>query len=155
MENKENQLKIVIEYYRSNRDKSQEALVACLKEIQQIYGCVPIAAQRLVCEIFEAKPTLVSAIIKRYPSLKEASVQHELTICMGTNCMRQGSQKGLRLAEQQLRAKANGNPVKGIQLRTCQCLRQCKTSPNLLIDGTLHTSVEPEQLKQFIKDLNK
>ena len=57
-------------YYEKSEDRSQEALIGFLREVQEIFGCVPFWAQEEIEKVMEIKHTYLQAIFKRYPSIR-------------------------------------------------------------------------------------
>ena len=85
----EEKLKEILDYYRARDDRgSQETVVQLLREVQELYGFIPPEARRLAAEACGVKEALVSCLVKRYPSLKEAAYRHTITACTGQRCGR-------------------------------------------------------------------
>ena len=70
------EIREIIDYYSGQRNpQEQENIVAMLREIQETEGCISMNVQEEAAEALGVKPSVLSCIIKRYPSLKEATAR--------------------------------------------------------------------------------
>lgn len=131
-------------YYCSQPDAtSQENLVAMLREIQDLLGCIPADIQEDIADALGLKPIVIRQLIKLYPSLTSAPRRHKITVCTGSACS--ADQSGLLLDS--LRQAIHGKPF---TLTTKSCLKQCRTAPNLKIDEDFFASVQPEDIHDIL-----
>lgn len=129
------------------RPLPQEQLVELLREVQEIYGCIPKDAQQEIGRLFEIKETVIGRLIRLYPSLKEAPWRHRITICLGARCGAKDSQAVLEEARRLLGISVNQATDDGRFFLTIQnCMKSCKTGPNMRIDGEDYQQVKPEEL---------
>ena len=137
------------EYYESQGDRSQETLVAFLRETQEIFGCVPNWSQEEIERVMGIKHTYLQAILKRYSSIRGEAGPCELVICTGPNCSRKGS----RQLYQAVKTMCEDHPEleSKLTVRTTGCLRQCRTAPNCKLDGVLCQEMTVEKLKENLK----
>ena len=78
------EIREIIDYYSNQRNpQEQENIVAMLREMQEAEGCITMKVQEEAAEALGVKQTVLSCIIKRYPSLKEAAYAHEVVLCTG------------------------------------------------------------------------
>lgn len=78
------EIREIIDYYSKQRNpQEQENIVAMLREIQEAEGCITMKVQEEAAEALGVKPSVLSCIIKRYPSLKEVDYAHEMVLCTG------------------------------------------------------------------------
>ena len=132
-------LEEAIAYYRSQgAPRDQSALVSLLREIQQENGSIPNWTLPRVAEAYGLKESFLTAIIRRYPSLRLADT-HLLEICAGPNCGRH-----LALAEAAEKLKKQGITVKFVP-----CMRLCGKGPNVKWDGTLYHKADADLLKKL------
>ena len=145
----------IIEYYAGQKNPSeQENLTAMLREIQETEGCISREVQEMAAQKMGIKPGVISCIIRLYPSLKEAPYAHEILICTGDRCGSKNSKRLLETVKKELRPDKNGlSADKRILLVTRNCLKQYRTSPNLMIDGKLYPAMTEEKLKSLIREL--
>lgn len=131
-------------YYCSQPDAtSQENLVAMLREIQDLLGCIPADIQEDIADALGLKPIVIRQLIKLFPSLTSAPRRHKITVCTGPACS--ADQSGLLLDA--LRQAIHGKPF---TLTTKSCLKQCRTAPNLKIDEDFFASVQPEDIHDIL-----
>ncbi len=143
-----------IEYYKGlDAPQNQFALVELLKEAQEHNG--GLLTDDLIEKIaqgFALKVSFLNAVIKRYPSLKTAAVQHRLELCGGKNCAGKGSAALLKHIRQVYGAESGGVSLKGnFSLKICGCLKYCGKGPNIKWDGEIYNSASPELLKKLIE----
>lgn len=151
----EKEVKEIIAYYGSQKNpKEQENLVSMLREIQETEGCIPAQAQKLAAEALGIKTAVLSCIVRRYPSLKEEAYRHEMVLCTGQRCQNKNSLKLLELIRKEFQIGEDGiSADRSLQVSTRNCLRQCRTSPNLLLDGRLYTHMDKEKISRLAREL--
>ena len=134
----------IIEYYAGERNpKEQENLVAMLREIQEM------AAEKI-----GIKTTVLSCIIQRYPSLKGADYAHEMVLCSGARCGCKGGPEIIEAVKRELKIGKDGMSAnKKVHVVTRNCLKQCKTSPNMLVDGKLYSGLTVEKALEIVRKL--
>ena len=156
----------IITYYAGQRDPAcQENLTSMLREIQEAEGWIPMEAREMAAERLGVKPGVLSCIIRLYPDLKEAPYAHEILICTGERCQNRDSRHLLdicsvggwemkALLKKELCPDKKGlSKDRKILLITRNCLKQCRTSPNLKIDGKLYPAMTEEKLKSLLAQL--
>lgn len=134
----------IFDYYKG-KSGNQEELVACLKEIQEVLGCIPRELQQKIADLFNIKATVIQAYIKLYPSLKEQASKHTVTVCNGPRCGNKGAQRLL----QELK-RLPGVKKGEIEVKTQMCMHHCATSPNVKVDGVL---LERASMEEILKHL--
>lgn len=133
----------IAEYYSRQKDaKSQDNLVAMLKEIQELYGCIPSEKIPEMSELFGVKESLFLQIIKLYPSLKRSAYSHRITVCTGARCAAAGSSELLAAVRREVEARGGG--IFKISMK--ECLKQCRTAPNMKVDNDFYSSVKAEEI---------
>ena len=143
-ETQQDELKEIIEYYGSQpRAESQENLVAMLREIQELLGCIPMDVQEDISAALSLKPIVIRQLIKLFPSLTSAPRRHKITVCTGPACS--AAQSGLLLDS--LREAIRSKPF---TLTVKNCLKQCRTAPNLRIGDDLYPSVTPDEIPDIL-----
>lgn len=145
----------IFSYYSRQKDKSsQEMVVALLQELQEVQGCLTPELKRRVQEITGVSASFLQCLIRMYPSLKETRCSHEIIACTGERCAKK---EGLVILEQlrkELKPDKNGISVDGVfEVRTRNCLKQCRTSPNLLIDGNLYYGNDLKDIRKLLQSI--
>lgn len=151
----ESALSEIFEYYGQIKNpQEQENLVSMLREIQELCGCIPVDLQQRAADTVGVKLASVTCIMKLYKSLKPAAYRHKLLMCAGPRCMAKNS--GLvELVRQELNIGKDGLSLDGqVFLDMRSCLKQCKTAPNMMIDGILHMNLTAEKVKRLIGELD-
>lgn len=151
----EHDIKEILEYYGSQRDRSsQEMIVQMLREIQDVKGFITPQLKKMAAETAGVNESLIQIIIKRYPSLKEVNYKHVITACTGPRCGAKQAMDLLEVLKKELDIQRDGISKDGtIYLKTQNCLKHCKTSPNILVDGILVPYVTEEKIKELVKNL--
>lgn len=138
----------IIEYYSRQRDaKNQENLVAMLKEVQELYGCIPSEKIPEMAERFDVKENLFLQLIKLYPSLKRSAYAHLITVCTGTRCAAAGSSKLLEAVQKAVEERGGG--IFKISMK--ECLKQCRTAPNIKVDNDFYSSVKVDEVRDILE----
>ena len=153
----QNEVNEIIEYYAGQKDAgSQDNLVAMLREIQETEGCISKEVREFVQERMGIKESFLGCILKMYPSLKSVDYSHEIVLCTGERCGNKDSMTLLRLLKEELGISKEGISRDGkVRLITRNCLKQCRTSPNMLVDGELHSQTNQEKLRELVKTLRE
>lgn len=128
----------VLEFYREKqRPLPQEDIVQILKDIQEVNGCVSPAVQSKVAENAGVGLSMVSCLVKMYPSLRAGVISHTVTVCTGGRCSRKTAEIVQELKKEFGFDKKGVSADGKVALRTRHCLKNCRTAPNVLIDGKL------------------
>ena len=128
-----------------------------LREIQEFYGFISPEMKQHAAEALGVKEGILSCLIRRFPSLKEADYQHTVTVCTGERCGRKQGMKILQEVKRELQIdeeyssrqhikKKNGKCL----LKTQNCLKQCRTAPNLMIDGKVYHQIKLEDVHNLL-----
>lgn len=139
------QLEEIIAYYKCQREPSaQENLVALLREIQGLLNCIPEDVQEAVSNALSVKRTVITHLIKLYPSLTASPSRIQITVCLGPRCISANAQEILNDIR-------NAICQKPFRLTIQNCLKQCGTAPNIRIGNDLYQSVKKEDIEQILQ----
>lgn len=145
-------LEEILQYHRNAQPGSQEDTLALLREIQDLYGYLPLPAQEKAAGLLGVKPTYIAALIKRIPSLKGDVCRHRIVVCTGPRCLAKKGFEVLRRVEKTLGIEPGQITADGrFRLDTQNCMKNCGTSPNMRIDGDLYTAVDPETVEALLE----
>ena len=75
----------------------------------------------------------------------------EITVCLGSSCFARGNSENLAIINKYLQSHGIEASVR-LTGRLCQ--DQCNEGPNLTIGGKLHHSVNAEQLRELLHELD-
>lgn len=154
-ERKQAELEEIFRYYSEQKDKaSQEMVVSLLRELQEAEGCLTMELRRRTAEVTGVSEAFLQCLIRKYPSLKETRCSHEITACTGERCAKKGGLDIFEQLKRELKPDKNGISADGVfELRTRNCLKQCRTSPNLMIDGTLYSGKELQNIAELLRKI--
>lgn len=152
-EDRDSRTEEILNYYGSLPDRnSQENIVAMLRELQEVNGCIGPALTQQAAQTAGVKAAVIQVILKRYPSLKPAPFFHEIVVCTGRSCAGKGNGELLQDLKIRLNIKKNGISADGkVCLRTRNCLKNCRTAPNILVDGVLYSGKTVDEIIKIIK----
>lgn len=154
---KDGEVREIIEYYAGQKEpKAQENLTAMLREIQETEGWIPSEACQMAAEKLGVKESVLACIIKLYPSLKAAPYVHEILLCTGERCQRKDSMEILVAIKKKLQTDRDGlSRDKRILLTTRNCLKKCRTSPNIYVDGVHYPNMTKEKILKLTDSLKQ
>lgn len=146
-------LKEIIDYYKNHMDAgSSEDLLSMLREIQEVEGYIPVEVQTAISAYFSIKPSYLTAVMKRYPSLKEQPSKYDVKVCTGSRCQTNASAETIKEFERQLRiSKGQASPDSMFSLNSCPCMHLCQKGPNVMINGEIFHHVDKNQVSGLIK----
>ncbi|MFR8548098.1 MAG: NAD(P)H-dependent oxidoreductase subunit E [Lachnospiraceae bacterium] len=147
------ELKEIFAYYAGQRDKKdQDVIVQMLKELQEVNGFLTPELKEQAAQTAEVPLSLISLLIRTYPSLKEAAYTHVITVCSGERCAKKNGRQIAEIVRRELRIGKNNLSADGTcLLKTQNCLKQCRTSANFIIDDVLYSNIKPEQVPDILK----
>ena len=152
---KQEQIEEIFSYYGNQKDKAtQEMVVALLKELQEVEGCISVGLRKRVVEVTGITDNFLTCIIKMCPSIKESANVHEIIACTGERCGNKNGMEILRNIKKELAIGKDGMSRDGnFKLQTRNCLKQCRTAPNLMIDGKIYSGQELEDIKKLFQKI--
>lgn len=158
MNEKKERLEEVFSYYNTtDKPAPQDVAVQLLREIQECCGFISPEMKRRAADVLGVKEAVLTCLIRRFPSLKEADYRHTVTVCTGERCGRKHGMKILMAVKRELQIEGEsslGGAVLSkngkVLLKTQNCLKQCRTSANLMIDGKVYRQVRPEDVPGLI-----
>lgn len=151
----EEKLNEIFDYYRT-KDVSadQNTLIEMLREIQEEEGCIPEDIQMRIEQETGIKKTTLAYLIKMYPSLKSAPYRHRIIVCSGQNCKKKGQKELADYIQKEYKVGKDGISQDGtFRISVQNCLKHCRTSPNISIDGQIMEQVTLEKLKEALRKL--
>lgn len=149
----EEQIEEIISYYQK-QPQEQENYRAMLEELQDVLGFLPQSVLERAARALEIKVTVLNCLVKFSSALKLAPYQHKIVACTGERCGRKDSPSLLQLLKDELKTDKDGLSYdKKILLVTQKCLKNCKTSPNLMIDGEICPHMTKERLMGILNNL--
>ena len=146
-EQKERQWQEIVDYYGGQKDaKSQDNIVEMLREVQGLYGYIPSEKTGAMADTLGVKQTLLLQLVKLYPSFKKAPYGHCITVCTGARCGSEGSAEVFEAVLKAVETRESG----AFKIMMKECLKQCKTAPNLMVDSDSYGHVKPEEVAAIL-----
>lgn len=136
-----------ISYYKSQgAPGDQNALVNLLREVQtESGGRIPRNILPEIADGLNTKESLLTALIRRYPSLRLADV-HVLELCGGPNCPRRAPLAAF------VERTWGTTPAK-FTVKQVPCMRMCGKGPNIRWDGKLYHGADEALLRKLIGEI--
>lgn len=149
----EEQIEEIISYYQK-QPQEQENYRAMLEELQEVLGFLSQPVLERAAGALGIKVTVLNCLVKFSSSLKLAPYKHKIVACTGQRCGKKDSLALLQLLREELKTDKDGlSHDKKILLVTQNCLKNCKTSPNLMIDGEICPHMTKERLMGILNRL--
>ncbi len=128
---------------------AEGGLLDALLALQKEEGYVSEPALAELAGHIGVTPTELYDTASFYSMLRFApTAPIQIRVCRGTSCHSGGNKALMEAVE-----KAIGGDHEKYDLGWVECLGQCQDSPAVLINGQLHTSVDPEKIPELLKEV--
>jgi len=134
-----------------HRDEPGVALPA-LQKAQDIYGFLPVEAQRIVAEELGKPLSEVYGIATFYSmfSLTPKGRNH-ISVCLGPACYVKGGGHIYELLQQKLGIEGGGCTSDGrFSLDACRCLGCCGMAPVIMVNSDVYGSLTGDELDAIL-----
>lgn len=134
-----------------HRDEPGVALPA-LQKAQDIYGFLPVEAQRIVAEELGKPLSEVYGIATFYSmfSLTPKGRNH-ISVCLGPACYVKGGGHIYELLQQKLGIEGGGCTSDGrFSLDACRCLGCCGMAPVIMVNNDVYGSLTGDELDAIL-----
>ncbi|MFR8530905.1 MAG: NAD(P)H-dependent oxidoreductase subunit E [Anaeromassilibacillus sp.] len=147
MEKQEITLENILERYKDTAGPGdQQAVIALLREVQQLYGCVPDSVQqRVACRRHTRLPDCSAGAEGHLAAYRHRIVVHRPAL------LGKGGTASARCGKCPGNCPGETTPDGCFRLETRNCLKQCGSAPNLTVDQTLYASVRVEDIPNLLK----
>lgn len=151
-EKTDTEVREILDYYKGLPERgSQEVIVSMLRELQDVCGWIGPSVLEEAAQTAGVKESLIEIIMKRYPSLKKSPYVHEIIVCTGQNCASRDNLKLLQELRQRLKIGGDGISQDGrIYMKTRACLKQCRTTPNIMVDGKIYSGKSVKEIVSMV-----
>lgn len=142
-----------IEQELAHYDRRRAACIDALKIVQQRRGWVPDEALRGIADLLNMAVDELDAVATFYNLIYRRPVgRHVVHVCDSVSCWLLGSQAltdriGERFAVRPGETSADGR----FTVLPIPCLGCCDRAPAMLVDGNLHTDVEPDRVHELLE----
>jgi len=148
--------KLITAYEDDFLGVDQTSLLACLKDIQAMFGLIPQEALDLMVTQLKTSPAILKGLILRSPSLRTETKIHTITLCNGERCSNRGAEAFIRSVEKALGTSVGSTTKDGLfELKTQRCLHRCEFGINLNIDASEHTQMTLDKLLSEVDKIRK
>ena len=143
-------METLVAYYKAQgAPGDQQMLIALLREVQQQTGGVLTAETvSYLADALSVKESLLSAIIRRIPSLRMADVPHRLELCQ--TCPKGRELRAWVESTYQVQSGKHSREG-GFSYHVTPCMKNCRSGPSLKWDGTLYSHATRELVLQLIQ----
>lgn len=151
MENAWSLKEAVNHFTEQGAPENQPALVELFREVQRENGgAIPSDSLSYIAEKMEIKESFISAIIKRYPSLRTEAAPNLLELCGGERCRKRASHELRRWIERTYRVKPDGMSGTGkFKYKITGCMKNCPKGPSIKWNGTLYSNADQELITKL------
>ena len=145
----------ILDYYRGQRDRSEQSTaVEMLRELQEVRGFLTPELKKAAAETAGVSEKLIDILVRRYPTLRESAIEHEILACTGERCGNRQGAELLGALRKELGIGKDGLSSDGrVLLRTRCCLKRCRTAVNMDIDGPAYRGLTPESGLKLVKEI--
>lgn len=147
-EKQEKLLKIIEEH------KDQKgALIPILHEVQELYGYLPMEAQKTVSEKMNIPMSEIYGVATFYSRFSlEPKGENKIQVCLGTACYVKGSDKILDKVKEILGIEVGKcTPDNKFSLDATRCIGACGLAPVMVINEDVYGKVTPDMVKGILE----
>jgi len=127
-------------------------LIMILHAAQGIYGYLSYDVQKFVAEKLNMPVAEVSGVVSFYSFFTtKPKGEHTIMVCMGTACYVRGGKKLEDALQKRLNVEVDGTTEDGkFTLCKARCIGTCGLAPAMMIDDTVHKSVNPNKIDSIL-----
>jgi NADH:ubiquinone oxidoreductase subunit E len=132
----------------------KEMLIMTLHKAQSIFGYLPAEVQKFVAKKFSIPHADVSGVISFYNYFTTTPKgKTNISICLGTACYVNGSEKILQDFEKALGIKSGQVTADGrFSIESLRCVGACGLAPVVLINEHVYGKVKQGQAEKIIEE---
>ena len=145
---KEELLKLVSKY---KKDKSN--LIQVLNEVQEVYGYIPLDAQKVISEYLDITMAEIYGVITFYArfTLKPKG-KYNIAVCLGTACYVKGSQNILDKVKEKLNIDVGETTKDGMfSIESTRCIGACGLAPVFTVNEDVYGKATSEQIDEILE----
>ena len=150
-ENKKKLLDVIVS---CNGDKSQ--LMKVLNAAQEIYGYVPVSAQKLISEELDIPMAEIYGVITFYTRFSlQPKGKYNISVCLGTACYVKGSQNVLDKVKEILGIDVGEvTPDGKFSIESVRCLGACGLAPVMTVNEDVYGQMNPAKVEEILSKYN-
>lgn len=142
-------------WIEANKEEPGLALPA-LQKAQELYGYVPIEAQRIVANQLHKPLTEIYGVSTFYSQFSlTPKGRNRISVCLGTACYVKGGGRIYELLQQKLGILGGGCTEDGrFSLDACRCLGCCGMAPVIMINDDVYGNLTGDELDAILSKYN-
>lgn len=146
-ENKQKLLEVIASCHG---DKSQ--LMKVLNAAQEIYGYIPVTAQKLISEELNIPMAEIYGVITFYTRFSlEPKGKYNIGVCLGTACYVKGSQNVLDKVKEILGIDVGEvTPDGKFSIEAVRCVGACGLAPVMTINNEVYGNMDASKVKDIL-----
>jgi len=127
-------------------------LIMILHAAQGIYGYLSYDVQKFIADKLDMPVAEVSGVVSFYSFFStKPKGEHTIMVCMGTACYVRGGKKLVDAIQKRLNVEIDGTTEDGkFTLSRARCIGACGLAPAMMIDNTVHKSVNPNKIESIL-----
>ncbi len=127
--------------------------IDAMKIVQKHRGWVTDEALQDIAEFLQIPPSELDSVATFYNLIFRKPVgRHVIFVCDSVSCWIMGSDRQFRQLQEQLDIQPGQTTEDGrFTLLPIVCLGACDRAPVMMIDGDLHTDLEPDKLPPILQ----
>lgn len=134
--------------------KYETPLMEILHEINGIYKCIPLAANKLISMELGIPMSQVNSTASFYDYFTEKPMGDVvIRICEGASCVVNGSEELTKILKEKLNLEDEHTTEDGsVSVEVTYCNGHCDQSPTITVNDQLHTNVDVFELGSILKE---
>lgn len=148
----------IVDQILSAHEKSQQAIIAILQEIQENYHYLPREVFPYLAEKLNMSEARIYSVATFYENFSlEPKGKYVIKICDGTACHVRRSIPILERLRQELGLSENKKTTDDLNftLETVSCLGACGLAPVLTVNDVVYPEMTPEKATELLKTLKE
>lgn len=127
-------------------------LMPILHEAQRIFGCIPVAVQKVISDETNVPIAEINGVVTFYSSFTlNPKGEHIIGVCLGTPCYVRGAQTILDSVKENLGIGINETTKDGkFTLEAIRCIGTCGMAPVMSVDEEVFGEVDVSKAKRII-----
>lgn len=132
-------------------------LMPILHEAQRIFGCIPVAVQKIVSDNTGVTVAEINGVVTFYSSFTlEPKGEHIVGVCLGTPCYVRGAQTILDAVIDELGIAVGQTTKDGYYtLDAIRCIGTCGMAPVMSMDNDVYGEIDVTKAKKLIREGRK
>jgi NADH:ubiquinone oxidoreductase subunit E len=128
------------------------ALIPVLHQAQELCGYLPKELQDYIADGLGIPQSTIYGVVTFYAFFTtKPRGRHRIGLCLGTACYVRGNTKNLERLSRELGVNAGeSTPDWRYSLEVCRCIGLCSQAPAIMIDKSVHSKVQPDQVAEIL-----